>query len=124
MLVCIQRIAVLVVEDDALLRLCTVDDLADDGFEVFEAANAFDAINVLKAHPSLHLMFTDINMPGTMNGLALAEQVRNQWPPVKIIITSGHHRLGAKDMPVEGLFIRKPYLPEQVVKSIRELVAQ
>ena len=118
----IQRIAVLVVEDDPLLRITIIADLEDDGFQVFEAENAFEAITILDKNSSIQLMFTDIDMPGAMNGLLLAAHVRDRWPPIKIIVTSGYHRITTKDLPVEGTFIRKPYLPEQVIRSIRELV--
>ena len=98
-------------EDDPLLRITIIADLEDDGFQVFEAGNAAKAIKLLDTNPSIQLTFTDIDMPGAMNGLLLAAHVRDRWPPIKIIVTSGYHRITTKDLPVEGTFIRKPYLP-------------
>ena len=116
------RIAVLVVEDEALIRMAIVDELEDAGFEVFEAANADAAIAILVANLTIRLMFTDIDMPGGMDGLKLAAAVRDRWPPIKIIVTSGHQTIDMSVLPVEGLFLRKPYSARRVVQSISEMV--
>jgi CheY-like chemotaxis protein len=81
---------VLIVEDEFLLRMDAVDMIAAAGFEVVEAINADDAIEILESRPDITAVFTDIQMPGTMDGLKLARAVRGRWPPVKIIATSGH----------------------------------
>lgn len=94
-----RRLLVLVVEDEPLLMMNAVDMIATMGFEIVEARNAAEAIAVLESRSDVHLVFTDIHMPGTMNGLNLAHFVRNRWPPVKIIATSGKARLAEDDLP-------------------------
>jgi two-component system, response regulator PdtaR len=117
-----ERIAVLVVEDEVLLRVYIAAELQDEGFQVFEAANATEAIDIIRKNPRIHLLFTDVDMPGTMDGVRLAAFVRDRWPPIKIIVTSGHRMLDNENLPVEGVFLPKPYKPETVIASIRELV--
>jgi DNA-binding NtrC family response regulator len=117
------RIAVLVVEDEALIRMAIVDELQDAGFEVFEAAHADAAIAILVANLNIRLMFTDIDMPGGKDGLKLAAAVRDRWPPIKIIVTSGHQTIDTSTLPVEGLFLRKPYNTKRVIQSINEMVS-
>lgn len=119
-----KQISVLVVEDDSLIRLNIVDQLEDAGYEVFEAANADDAIAILAITPSIRLLFTDIDMPGTMDGLKLAAAVRHRWPPVKIIVTSGQHIVGIADMPEGSVFFSKPYAHGAILQSMRELLSE
>lgn len=99
-----ERVAVLVVEDEVLLRMMMADALTDDGFEVFEAMHAADAIEVLTNTPHVKVIFTDIDMPGDMDGLRLAAFVRDRWPPIKVIITSGHAHAHKLDFPKERMF--------------------
>jgi two-component system, response regulator PdtaR len=115
-----EPIVVLVVEDEALLRMDTADVLTDAGFEVLEAANADEAIIALEADPRIRLVFTDVDMPGTMDGLRLARVVADRWPPVRIIITSGHRLVEITDIPDGSLFFAKPYQHKVVIGSIRE----
>lgn len=117
------RISVLVVEDEFLVRLDIAGQLENAGFEVFEASNADEAIEILNATPSIRLLFTDIDMPGTMNGLKLAAAVRDRWPPVKIIVTSGHRLVEQADMPHGSMFFSKPYTHLTVLQSIREMLS-
>ena len=112
---------VLVVEDEILVRMSIVDSIESAGFTVFQAGNADQAIKLLEAHPEIALLFTDIDMPGSMDGLKLAAAVRNRWPPVKIIITSGHVKIRKEDMPVDGQFFSKPYDPSKVVSTLWDL---
>jgi CheY-like chemotaxis protein len=114
---------VLVVEDEILVRMAVVADLEDEGFTVFEAANADAAIVLLQAQPSINLLLTDVEMPGSMDGLKLAEAVRNRWPPVKIIVVSGHFKVSDGDLPEGGRFFAKPYLGSAIVTAFREMVA-
>jgi DNA-binding NtrC family response regulator len=116
------RIAVLVVEDEALIRMEIVSELEDAGFQVFEAAHADAAIEILIANLNIRVMFTDVDMPGGMDGLKLAAAVRDRWPPIKIIVTSGHRTINTKNLGVEGRFVQKPYTARQVVQSINEMV--
>ncbi|MBP1861931.1 response regulator [Rhizobium herbae] len=115
------RIAVLVVEDEAVIRMSIVEELEDAGFEVLEASNAAQAIDILIANSRIEVMFTDIDMPGGVDGLKLAASVRDRWPPIKIIVTSGHRRIDVDALPVEARFMTKPYDPNVVIRSIREM---
>jgi CheY-like chemotaxis protein len=115
-------ITVLIVEDEALVRMDIALLLEDDGFHVLEASNADDAISLLDAHPEVRLMFTDIDMPGSMDGLKLAAAVRDRWPPVKIIVTSGHRHMSDDTLPFVGRFFSKPYDPSRVIHAIREMI--
>ena len=115
-------ITVLVVEDEALVRMDIGLLLDDEGFQVLEASNADDAISLPDAHPEVRLMFTDIDMPGSMDGLKLAAAVRDRWPPVKIIVTSGHRHMSDDTLPVVGRFFSKPYDPSRVIHAIREMI--
>jgi CheY-like chemotaxis protein len=115
--------AVLVVEDEPLILIAICDELADLGLRVFEACNARLAIEQLVLHPEIEVLFTDIDMPGDLDGLALAKLVRGRWPPIKIIITSGKHLFNRDDLPVIGRFIPKPYDPGSVASAIHEMMA-
>ena len=117
------RIAVLIVEDELLVRMDIADYLIGDGFEVFEAKNAAEAIALLEANPHIQVLFTDIDMPGGMDGLMLAAAVRQRWPPIEIVVTSGHWEMNDRDLPVEGLFFRKPYQQQKISSALRELGA-
>jgi CheY-like chemotaxis protein len=81
--------AVLVVEDDEILRMCAADVVADAGFTPVEATNADEAVAILESRSDIALLFTDIQMPGGMDGLGLAQAVHNRWPAIKIILVSG-----------------------------------
>lgn len=115
--------AVLVVEDEMLVRMSIVDHLEHSGFTVFEAANADDAVIVLGDNAHIRLIFTDVDMPGSMDGLKLAALVRDRWPPVHIVVTSGHRSVAAGDLPTGAQFFPKPYNPERLVESFNALIA-
>ena len=117
------KISVLVVEDEALIMLDIVDQLEAEGFIVFQAENADVAIGLLAAHSDIKLLFTDIDMPGSMDGLKLAAAVRDRWPPIKIIVTSGHRVVEITDMPDGSVFFSKPYKHKAVMASMRELLS-
>lgn len=112
--------AVLIVEDEPLVRLDAVRAIEDAGFEVVEAANADEAIRILENRSDIQVVFTDIQMPGSIDGLKLAHAVRNRWPPIKIIVTSGHHLVSENDLPEGGRFFAKPYDSTQITNTIRE----
>ncbi len=114
--------AVLIVEDEPLLRINMSSYIEDAGFTAYEAANADEAIRILEQHSEIRLIFTDINMPGSMDGLRLAHYVRRRWPPVKIIVTSGLVKVRSEDMPEGALFVEKPYRPEHITDRVRELM--
>jgi CheY-like chemotaxis protein len=116
-----ESITVLVVEDEALVRMDIAEYLIDAGFTVLEAEDADQAIDILNARTDIQLLFTDIDMPGSMDGLKLAAFVRDRWPPVKIIVTSGNRE--APDLPGDTPFFAKPYLPSKIAEAIRRLRA-
>lgn len=117
------KTVVLVVEDEVLIRMNTVEIIEDAGFHVLEAANADEAITLLEARLDIQIVFTDIDMPGSMNGIKLAQAVRGRWPPIKIIATSGHFKLKAGDLPDDGRFLPKPYNSKQVSDILRDVMA-
>ena len=110
---------VLIVEDEPLVRLCAVETLEDAGFAVIEAGNADEAIRILESRLDIRVVFTDIHMPGSMDGLKLAHAVRNRWPPIKIIVTSGRERVRTQDLPDGGRFFAKPYDPSEIREALR-----
>jgi DNA-binding NtrC family response regulator len=95
----IGKAAILVVEDEALVRWATRDGIEDAGFQVHDARNADEAIKLLEANPDIGLIFTDVDMPGSMDGVKLAHYVRERWPPVKIIVTSGFKNITPDQLP-------------------------
>ena len=118
----VDQITVLVVEDEVFVRMSIAFDLQDAGFTVLEASDADEAIDLLLKNPQIRVLFTDVDMPGSMDGLKLAIAVRDRWPPIKIIITSGHRWLTTKTLPVTGEFLIKPYTPDRVIRAIRGLI--
>src|SRR6476469_4069427 len=118
-----RRPVVLIVEDELLLRIDAAEMIKAAGFEVVEAANADQAIEVLEARRDITVVFTDIQMPGSMDGLKLARAVRGRWPPIKIVATSGRLNVGEMDLPEGGRFLPKPYSPTQVAGMLREMTA-
>jgi CheY-like chemotaxis protein len=108
---------VLIVEDEFLIRDMLKEELEDAGYQVIPVSDADQAIRVLEARQDIHLVFTDINMPGSMDGLKLAAFVNDRWPPVHIIVTTG--RAKPVNLPPNALFIAKPYLGSNVVATMR-----
>ena len=113
---------VLVVEDEALLLFSIADELRDQGFEVHEAADADRAIAILEQEPGIGVVFTDIDMPGSMDGLKLSAYVRHRYPPIKIVITSGKNLAAAAELQA-GLFLPKPYTVVGVIAALRAVTA-
>jgi two-component system, response regulator PdtaR len=111
--------AILIVEDEPLVRLCAVEAVEASGYEVVEAANADEAIAILESRTDIRVIFTDIHMPGSMDGLKLAHAVRHRWPPIKIIVTSGCERIAPEDLPDGGRFFAKPYDPAEIRETLR-----
>jgi CheY-like chemotaxis protein len=104
-----RRWLVLIVEDDLLIRLHAAEIIEAAGFDVVEASNADEAIAVLELRPDIAVLFTDIQMPGSMDGLKLAAAVKGRWPPIQIVATSGFVNVGPDDLPEGGRFLPKPY---------------
>jgi CheY-like chemotaxis protein len=116
-----KRPVVLIVEDDFLIRMNAAEMIAVAGFDVIEAASADEAILILEDRFDITVVFTDIQMPGSMDGLKLAAAIRGRWPPIKIVATSGLVDVRQDDLPEGGRFLPKPYSPEQIVRTLREL---
>jgi CheY-like chemotaxis protein len=116
-------VAVLVVEDEPLILLAASLIIQEAGFKVYEARNADAAIALLEKHVDIRILFTDIDMPGSMNGLKLAAAVRNRWPPVEIIVTSGAVKVTADQIPERGVFLPKPYALDHVVATLQRMAA-
>jgi CheY-like chemotaxis protein len=116
-------IGVLIVEDEFLIRMNAVDSMERAGFKVYEASNADEAIRILERHHDIRVVFTDINMPGSMDGLKLAHYVRGRWPPIKLILTSGHPLPAGEAFPEGAGYCTKPYQLDKITRSIKEIAA-
>lgn len=112
---------VLVVDDEPLIRSDAVGMLEEAGFHVIEAGDADEAIDILLATPDIWGVFTDVDMPGSMDGIRLAHAVRDRWPPVHIFVISGHRVIEADDLPAGGRFFSKPYDPIAVLAAFEEI---
>src|ERR1700743_1321063 len=115
---------VLIVEDEFLVRMDAVDMIRSLGFEVVEVENADDAIRVLEERPDITVVFTDIQMPGSMDGLKLAAAIRGRWPPIKIVATSGLSKISEDDLPLGSRFVHKPYNQSQIAAALRAVINQ
>lgn len=113
---------VLVVEDEILLRMRTVDIVEDAGFNAVEAVSADEALAILEMRSDISLLLSDIQMPGTMDGLKLAHAVHDRWPLIKIILVSGQVRPTDEDKPVDSRFFGKPIEVNQMIDQLREMV--
>ncbi len=116
-----KRPVVLIVEDEFLIRMDAIDMVKAAGFDVLEANNADEAIIILEDRPDVTVVFTDIQMPGSMDGLKLAAAIRGRWPPIKIVATSGMMDVTRDDLPSGSRFIRKPYSSRDIEQALREV---
>ena len=114
---------VLIVEDEALVRISGAGMFTDAGFRVIEAVDSNEALECLVMDSEVHVLFTDVNLPGISDGLALARQVRSRWPHIGIIVVSGHSIPRPYELPAGCGFHRKPYDAGSVVRHARELMA-
>jgi two-component sensor histidine kinase/ActR/RegA family two-component response regulator len=113
---------VLVVEDEMVLRLRAVDIVEDAGFTAVEAVNADEALAILESRSDISLLFSDIQMPGSMDGLTLAHAVHERWPSIKIILVSGQLKLSDADKPADSRFFGKPLELKQMIAELRDMV--
>ena len=113
---------VLVVEDDEVLRMCAAEVVADAGFTPVEAANADEAVAILESRSDIALVFTDIQMPGSMDGLELARTVHDRWPAIKIILVSGRAELSERERPVNSRFFQKPFAMKQMIEGLQDMI--
>lgn len=118
-----KQFCVLVVEDEALILFAVSDELRDHGFKVLEASNSAEALTLIEVHQDIDLLFTDINMPGKIDGLQLAAIARELRPELKIIVTSGKNLSNSNALPDGGLFMPKPYMPDKVSSAIDSLLS-
>jgi two-component system, response regulator PdtaR len=116
------KAATLVVEDEALIRLWAADLLEGNGFSVLEAPNADAALKVLESRPDVKLLFTDVQMPGSLNGMELAREVHARWPHVLLVITSGRERPTRTEIPDDGRFVAKPYSAKELLGQVNDLL--
>jgi CheY-like chemotaxis protein len=114
---------VLVVEDDEVLRMCATEVVADAGFSSVEAANADEAFAILENRSDIALLFTDIQMPGSMDGLDLARTVHDRWPAIKIILVSGRVKPSEHERPVNSRFFQKPFAMKQMIEGLQEMIS-
>jgi CheY-like chemotaxis protein len=113
---------VLVVEDEMLLRMRVVDMVEDAGYISLEAVDADEALGILKSRSDIALLFTDIQMPGSMNGLQLAHAVHAHWPPIKIILASGQLNLSSCDIPPDSRFFGKPLKAGEMIAEMHDML--
>jgi CheY-like chemotaxis protein len=113
---------VLVVEDEMLLRMRAVDMVEDAGFTSVEAVDADEAVAILESRSDIALLLTDIQMPGTMDGLGLAHSVHERWPPIKIILVSGQLKLANLDIPADSRFFGKPLDAKDLIAEMQSMI--
>ncbi len=115
---------VLVVENEAIIRIELAATLAEMGLRVLVACDADEAIALLDAHRDISVLMTDVTMPGSMDGVRLAHHVRDRWPPIKIVATSGSPLTRLVDLPSGATFFAKPYSPETLRTAIAPLLKE
>ena len=114
---------VLVVEDEPLVRLFASEIIEEDGFEVLQAADATEAIVTLEARLDVRVVFTDVDMPGGIDGIMLASCIRERWPDIRIIITAGRPWPAETERPKDVIFFPKPYRQDRVLETVRKMAA-
>jgi CheY-like chemotaxis protein len=115
---------VLVVEDEMMLRMKVVDMVEDAGYISVEAVDADEAMAILQSRSDIALMVTDVQMPGSMNGLQLAHAVRERWPPIKIILASGQLKLSGSEIPLDSRFFGKPLQSDEIIAEMRAMLSR
>jgi CheY-like chemotaxis protein len=115
--------AILVVEDEPIVRMYTVDVLENAHFDVAEAANAEEALKILAHRSDIGVLFTDVNMPGRLDGFGLALEVEARWPDIHLVLTSGKVIFGRGSIPGHGKFVPKPYSPEALTRVFSDMIA-
>jgi CheY-like chemotaxis protein len=114
--------AVLVVEDEELVRLNSCERLEQAGLAVLEAADADEALALLEAHPEIRVLVTDVKMPGWMSGIDLARQVEKRWPEISIVVTSAYYTAEDGELPENMTLFPKPFMPDQLLNQVRLLL--
>lgn len=114
---------VLVVEDEFLIRMDVVDQLQTEGFQTLEAGTGQEALHAMEGDGQVDIVFTDVDMPGNVNGIVLAHEVQEKWPSVGIIVTSGQAVISLDALPSGACFFAKPYKMKAIFATIKELLA-
>lgn len=109
---------ILIVEDEFLISRAVTEQLEQHGCEVMPAFNADEAIAILESRSDIEVVVTDIDMPGSMDGLRLAAAIRDRWPPIQVIVTSG--KITPSELPEQVSFLAKPYTPNDIVRSVEQ----
>lgn len=117
------KAVILVVEDDPLIRLGALDLVDSAGYEGISATDAEEAIRILEARDDIDLVFTDVQMPGTMDGIKLSHYIRGRWPPVRIIVASGRAILAESSLPSGSRFFEKPYNENAIKEMMARMLA-
>jgi CheY-like chemotaxis protein len=115
---------VLLVEDEALIRLVACDTLAEAGFRTIEACSGDEALTLLEAKPNAVALVTDVKMPGSLDGFGLAHLVASRWPEMGIVVVSSVARPGEGDLPQDSLFLAKPYQPSALITAVRSVTSR
>ena len=114
---------VLVVEDEPLLLLMAGTMVEEAGLQPIFAGNADEAVAILEARTDIRIVFTDVEMPGSMNGIKLAAAIRDRWPPISLIVVSGHHGVESSELPTGTRFFGKPYNEQRIVETLIAMAA-
>lgn len=114
---------VLVVDDEPVLLSLSMDVVDAAGLDAVGATNADEALRILESRTDIRIVFTDIRMPGSIDGIILARMISRRWPSVRMIVTSGGERPGLRTIPENARFFAKPYSTAQVIETLRELAA-
>jgi CheY-like chemotaxis protein len=114
---------VMVVEDEPLIRLGLVSAIEDAGYEVVDAANADDAIRKLEQIGGIRLVLTDVDMPGSMDGIRLAHYVNNRWPPIRLVVISGKVGVTSSQLPAGARFMTKPYQEPALINMVETMMS-
>ncbi len=117
------RSVVLVVEDSPIIRMGAVDIVLSVGYEALEAEDADEAIRILESRDDIDLVFTDVQMPGTMDGIKLIHYIRERWPPIKLMVASGMAILNQSSLPVGSEFFAKPYDDMVITRTMARMLA-
>lgn len=118
------RAVVLIVEDSALIRLGAVDLVQGAGYEALEAQDADEAIRILESRSDIDLVFTDVQMPGTMDGIKLTHYIRERWPPVRLMVASGVAILEESSLPIGSRFFAKPYHEHAIIDAMAQMLSE
>jgi CheY-like chemotaxis protein len=114
--------AVLVCEDEELVRITSCESLEEAGFKVLEAADATEALALIEAHPEIRVLVTDVKMPGWMSGIDLARLVEKKWPDISILVTSAYYTSDDGELPENMTVFPKPFMPRELARKVRLLM--